>query len=182
MQSRFAILIIFVFTLAFACSDDDATGPVEEPVGLSNIVRVQSDTAQAGSRLGLDVYLENKEPLTGIVIPLEFESDFITIDSVSFIDGRLALNDFSGSQIHQDEHQVLFWYYPAVGEAVDSGSGRLFTVYIWIWGNAPAEDIIIDTTTINTSSKLGFSDSSYIFLSPEFEAGVLTVEPIQGGN
>ena len=182
MQSRFVILAIFIFALVVACSDDDPTGPAEEPEALNNIVWVQSDTAQAGSRLGLEVYLENKEPLTGIVIPLEFKSDFITIDSVSFIDGRLELNDFYGSQIHQDEHQVLFWYYPNVGEAVDSGSGMLFTIYVWIWGNAPAEEISIDTATINKSSKLGFSDSSYIFLSPEFEAGVLTVEPIQGGN
>ncbi|HEQ98008.1 MAG TPA: hypothetical protein ENO22_01555 [candidate division Zixibacteria bacterium] len=176
MQMRFALLLIFIITLAFYCSDDNPSAPVEEPEGLRNLVWVESDTAEAGSRLSLDVYLENKEPLTGVVIPLEFKSDFITIDSISFADVRLELSQLSGSLVYQEDHQVLYWYYPDVDEVVDSGSGKVFSIYVWVWGNAPAEDIVIDTTTINGSSKLGFSDSAYIFMTPDFEEGILSVE------
>jgi hypothetical protein len=176
MLSRIALVLIFIIALAFYCSDDNPSAPVEEPEGLRNLVRVESDTTQAGSRLSLDVFLENKEPLTGIVIPLEFKSEFITIDSISFADVRLELNQLSGGLVYQENHQVIFWYYPDVDEVVDSGSGKVFSIYVWVWGNAPAEDIVIDTTTINGSSKLGFSDSAYIFMTPDFEEGILSVE------
>jgi hypothetical protein len=179
MAARFIIIIISISILLISCSDENTSGPVIEPEGLIDIVTVGSDSVQAQMKFSIDVVVENKEELSGLVVPLGFTGENFSIDSISFIGSRFDIGDLSGAEIYPDDNKIIFWHYPEAGEAIDSGSGTAFKVYLWVWGNAPTQNIVIDTTTINTSVKLGYTDLEYNYYVPEFERGIIHVDGIQ---
>lgn len=164
--------------LVIGCSDDNTSGPIIEPEGLANKVTVDSDSVQAQSKFSIDIIIENKDELTGLAVPLVFSGENFSIDSISLHNSRFDLNELSGAEIYADDNKILFWYFPDAGEVIDSGSGVAFQVFLWVWGNAPTQDIIIDTTTINTSVKFGYTDLLYNNFVPDFEQGVIHVDAI----
>ena len=178
MGLRILIVLLCIFALIIGCSNENSSGPNPEPEPFVDRVVVESDSVQAQSKLSLDVVVENKTPLTGIVIPLGYSGQNFSIDSVSIVDSRFTASELSGLEIYPDENRIVFWYYPQGGEVIDSGSGIAFRIYLWVWGNAPTQDIVIDSATMKFSTKLGYCDLQYNYFVPDFKRGVVHVQSI----
>jgi hypothetical protein len=179
MTARIILVLITMFFLAFGCSDDKSSGPIVEPEALANKITVQSDSVEAHTKFSINVIVENKDQLSGLVIPLSFSGENFTVDSVSFIESRFDTSGLSGIEIYLDENKMVFWHYPNSGEVIDSGSGVAFKIFFWVWGNAPTQEIVIDSTTVNFSVNLGYSDLDYNYFVPDFEQGIIHVDAIQ---
>ncbi len=179
MTARIILILIIISFLAISCSDEKGSGPVIEPETLANKITVQSDSVEAHTKLSIDVIVENKDQLSGLVVPLSYSGENFSVDSVSFIGSRFDTSDLSGIEIYPDENKLVFWHYPKSGEVIDSGSGVAFKIYFWVWGNAPTQDIVIDSTTVNYSVNLGYSDLDYNYFVPDFEQGIIHVEGFQ---
>jgi hypothetical protein len=177
MCIRLMILLALVFAFGIVCSDDN---PVvqdddEPPVGLANKVWVKSDTVTAGERIALEVYVENNEPLTGIVIPLGFTDTTIALDSVTFAGSRFEDLELTNAEIDFDEQYMTIYTYTSGAEVIDSGSGLMCCLHFWVFGYSPTQDIIIDSVNIPPALRMGFMDSNGTAYTPEFEAGILHI-------
>lgn len=176
MFIRLMILLTLVCGFGLVCSDDNPVVPDDEPpLGLANKVWVESDSVTAGQKIMLEVYIENNEPLTGIVIPLGFADTTIALDSVTFTGSRFENIELTDVEIHHDEHYLTIYTYTSGAEVIDSGSGLMCNLYFWVFGYSPTQDIIIDSVNIPPVLRMGFMDSTGTAYTPEFEAGILHV-------
>lgn len=165
-----------LWAFALVCSDDNpVTQDDDPPVGLMNKVWVQSDTVTAGQKIMLEVYVENNEPLTGIVIPLGFPDTNFTLDSLTFTGSRFEDLELTNAEIFDNERYLTIFTYTSGAEVIDSGSGLMCNLYFWVFGYSPTQDIIIDSVNIPPVLRIGFMDSIGTAYTPEFEAGILHV-------
>ena len=176
-------LILYIISVALlmgiACSSDNPVDNGEpEPEPLVNKVWIdfESDSLATGEKFAIDVYFENAEPLTGLVIPLSFEAQNISVDSISLIGSRFETFEHKGYELSNDEMNFQVYAYSTENEIIDSASGLGFTVYLWVWGNAPAQDFSFDSTFIAPATHLQFMNEAQQSFTPLFEARTFHID------
>jgi len=178
MSIRLIVLLIFLMAFAVVCSDENPFDQRDDepPPSPANMVWIENDTVAAGERVAIDVFMENNEPLTGIVIPLTYADTTVSLDSLSFIGSRIEDLEIKGSEIDFENQQVAIYAYSSDRELIDSGSGLVCRLYFWVYGYSPTHDITIDSVSIPSALRLAFMDSVGIAYTPQFEPGILHVE------
>lgn len=155
-----------------ACSSDnpvDNDEPEPEPLTNKVWVNFDPDTLDSGEKYAIDVYFENSEILTGMVIPLSFEAVNISIDSISLIGSRFENFVHKGFELSNEAMSFQVFAYSTESEVIDSASGLGFTIYLWVWGNAPTQDFNLDSTFIAPATHLQFMNEAQQSFTPAFE-------------
>ena len=182
MKMALIYLLGLVLIVGLACSEDNPVdNDPEEPEALANKVWINydSDTLTASNTYTIDVYFENNEPLLGLVIPMSFEGDNISIDSISLIGSRFEDFAHKGFELSNDEQNFLVYAYSTEDEILDTASGLGFTIYLWVWGNAPDQEFSFDSTFIAPASHLQFMNEQQQSFTPEFETKLFQIKSIQ---
>jgi hypothetical protein len=169
-------VIILLLIMVISCSEDKVVDIEPEEETLLNKVSVASDTVSAGTKFSIDVYIENNEPLAGIVIPLEYPGENITLDSISLMDTRFEDYVHTGTVLDSESRRMAFYVYASGNEVIDTGRGTACHLYFWVWGNSPTQDIVIDSVFIPQSLYISFMDTTYNrSFVPDFESGLLHI-------
>ncbi len=177
MRNLLAILTLILAAVIVGCDNDDPVGPGEQ--ALVNKVWVDSISVSAQSKFILNVYVENKQPLNGIVVPLEYPGQNLAVDSIVFEDSRFEDFSLANAFIYPDDQSLTVSIFPDASELIDTSSGLLCKVYFWAMGNAPTQDVLIDTTENIQSSRFGFIDQEYAQFAPDFIPGLIHIEGFQ---
>jgi len=139
-------------------------------------INFEFDSLETGEKYEIDVYFENAESLTGLVIPLSFEAENISVDSISLIGSRFESFEHKGYELSNDEMNFQVFAYSTENEIIDSASGLGFTVYLWVWGNAPTQDFTLDSTFIAPATHLQFMNEEQQSFTPLFEARTFHID------
>jgi len=159
------------------CGSDDPVGPEEES-GLENKVWIDSISVDAQSHFAINVYVENKQPLNGVVIPLKYISENLEIDSIVFTGSRFEEFELKNKYNYPQDLIFVASVFPDGTELIDTASGLFCKIYFWAKGNAPTQDVLLDTTAALITAKFGFIDEDYNQFAPDFYPGLIQIEAL----
>lgn len=173
---KFLIVFWAVVILSISgCSDDDTVGPGDDFGPLRNLVRIEPMVISPGTSSEIEIYMENKLELSGLVIPLAYSGEHISLDSVTYSEGRFAEFTQVYSYIYPDQNQVILTAFYGEDEMIDTGRGNIFVLHLSLDQSAPSQEIEIDTIFIAPASRLAFYDTDSYGFVPGFEKGILVV-------
>lgn len=181
MKSALIYLFGLVLVLGLACSSDNPVdNEPEEPEPLVNKVWINydADTLAASGTYAIDVYFENNEPLLGLVIPMKFDAQNVSVDSISLIGSRFENFVHKGYTLSNDDKNFQVYAYSTQDEIVDTAGGLGFTIYFWVWGNAPDQDFSFDSTFIAPAAHLQFMNEQQQSFTPEFETKTFHIQSL----
>jgi len=153
--------------------------------GTPDTLRIESTSGMAGGDIVLPVYFYNDETISALEMVLDYNNNYLAIDSFSIAGSRLV--DFEDLQvIFRDSANLINFYVYDLYENIPPGTGMLCNLYFtasssagdlyfdvvngkWPFGTPPYDD----TMTTRFADSIA---SSFIF--PEIDEGVIhVVEP-----
>ena len=159
--------------------------PVVKAIAAGGIT-VDSVEATPGSKVAVPIRLiGNIVPIAGIQVALRIESSFFTIDSVSLEGSIKPVGMMSAIAIDNATDSVGIILYPDNSSypysTISAASGLLATLHGTVSGDAPLQDIGVDSIFHGTSSIMwtgaGFSDDQGLFYEASvFHAGAVMVQ------
>ena len=163
-----ALLATAVTSLLPGCgSSTEPEKPLVNKVYMSKDIEVTG-----GDTFSVPVYFENEKPIAALSLPLQFPSNVMRCDSVSFIGSRCEEFLLTRFYVRHDTIQI-----GAIDTAgVGAGNGLYVTLYFWAFGNAPDTNIAIDLL-VNPTLPFGYTDTSLTAdaIIPQFEAGLIHI-------
>jgi len=144
--------------------------------GVSDTLRIDSAVAQAATSGELPVYFTNDEALTGIEVTLSWDSPDITVDSFSFVGGRLTGHTAVGWTTIDT---ALSIYFIAFADLVPPGQGLLGTIHFGYLSSINPQVVTVDTVTVFAPQvEYGtlFSDDFHEPFTPQVVKGYLDIQ------
>lgn len=144
--------------------------------GAPDTLRIDTSSAFAGGSGETAVYFTNDETLTGIEVTIAWGSPDVTVDSFSFVGGRLA--GFSATGWAPIDSGLSI-YFLAFEDAVPPGDGLLGTIHFGYLSTINPQMVIIDTATIMAPQvEYGtvFSDDFHEPFAPQVVSGYLDIQ------
>ncbi|NMC44731.1 MAG: hypothetical protein GYA46_12500, partial [candidate division Zixibacteria bacterium] len=135
--------------------------PAEQMIpdpGIVDTIRVNDLCAIAGGKAVVEVHLFNDENICGIQMPLKWSSAAITLDSVSFVGGRVDYIETKPVQIDTANHRVNIGIVTITEDPIPAGQGLVAKLYFDIPAGTPNQTIAIDSTLYPPVSVPLFSD------------------------
>ena len=117
---------------------------------LPDTLRVDSATSFVSGIGIVPVTFFNDELLTSIEVTLRHNSDQITIDSFSFVGGRLESSAFLSSALISADSNIVAVSSFSFGESIPAGSGLLGRLFLSYSQSIIPQGILIDSTTWQT--------------------------------
>lgn len=164
-------------------SKDDRGGETPGPVwtfttgtgtGFGNVVEIENLNVSSGSNVEVKVFFENNRELAAVTVPLQYSSNDIMCDSVSFVGSRIEYINLKGSNLKLEVRQVLIFGVVISESYIPRGSGLLAKIFFTI--PHPVNAIVeIDTSFFPPSTELGFVDYIADPITPEFIPGRIVI-------
>jgi hypothetical protein len=156
------------------CSGDDLDPGIADTVRVES-VQVAIDPVNPVS-FSVPVYLYNDESISGASLGLVYNSDNITIDSVTLTNG-VASNAFSQSQAHPSGQMAIIGFWTTFSDDwVSSGQGTLANLWFTLDAGAPEHVINIDSLFFAPAGDFVLTKGDGNSLYPQFVAGTINVE------
>ncbi len=156
------IRLLFLTGIAAAAAilscSNKAAEPNVEPLE-NHVYLPETDTVLAGTHFALPVYFANEAPLSGISVPLVFSSPDVECESLSFAGSRVADWLFNASYYDNGTREIRLGAVSGAG-GLPAGRGLLATIYMWVHGNAPETEMVIDTSWLYPNLDLRYADTS----------------------
>jgi hypothetical protein len=137
--------------------------------------------AAPGTPVVVDVYAYTERNVVQIALALDYSSDKLILDSVSFIGTRCESAPTKTVQSQVSLHKVYVVAEFASGVPLPPGSGPIAALHFTVAADAPNSTIVIDSTTVgivsNTRLMLTEADGSISFV-PIFSPGVVTIKSV----
>jgi len=144
--------------------------------GLSDTLRIDSAVAQAATSGQLPVYFTNDETLSGIEVTLSWDSPEITVDSFSFVGGRLAGFSAIGWTTVDTGLSI---YYIGFSDLIPPGEGLLGTIHYGYLSDINPQVVTVDTSTLfapQVEYGTRFSDDFHEPFTPTVVKGYLDIQ------
>ena len=134
-------------------------------------VRVASGSAQPGDHIVVPVTLHNIQTITAFSIPLAFDPDVLTCDSISYAGTRIDYINITMDTINNITGNVLFGMVVLTEANLAPGDGEVARLYMTVNVNAPEQVTIIDTAFFPPAGDLALIDPAAQTIVPEFVHG-----------
>lgn len=173
MRDRMKTYLAIAVT-ALALNLTIGTVYAEDP-GAPDTLRIDTSTAFAGGSGELPVYFVNDESLSGIEVTIAWDSPEVTVDSFSFVGGRLAGYSATGWAPVDSGLSIFFI---AFEDLIPPGEGLLGTIHFGYLSTINPQLVTVDTATITAPQvEYGtmFSDDFHEPFSPQVIAGYLDI-------
>ncbi len=159
------------------CSNVPCTGEATDPdPGMPDTVRVESLDLQLGTtEFDLRVYLHNDEDLSGINIPIAWDSPDITCEAVDFSGSRVDYIATKIVSIDNPNHRVNVGVIVFFEPLVQPGSGLVFTLRFSVDPSAVQQIMIFDKTFYTPGGILMLSSSTGSSFVPQFVPGTINL-------
>lgn len=141
---------------------------------LPDTLSIGKAVAIKAGQYAVQVNFVNDQNLAAVTIPLIIRGKGATIDSVSFVDSRVAYLSMRPITIAEDRQRVIFGAIQFTESEIPPGKGLLATIYVTLTDLAENGSVEIDTATFGTTSLLFTLPSSESFV-PQFIPGPITV-------
>ncbi|MGD8923008.1 MAG: cohesin domain-containing protein, partial [Candidatus Zixiibacteriota bacterium] len=118
-------------------------------------ISIDSVQAHAGDPFSVAIRLHNNNaPFSGLLVPIRYDSPYLTLDSVTF-DGSIVIDGLSGGSFDfQTEKRVNIMYLPVPSSepppTISGPTGLVATVYFTLSDQAPAQFIDLDSVFIDS--------------------------------
>jgi hypothetical protein len=146
--------------LLFAACSDEVANP--EDVVPQNLVYLDSTiVVDGGDHFSVAVYFENSVPIAGVSVPLKYSSTHMECESLSFVGSRVADWLVNASHFDNAKQEVRIGAVAAT-QHLEPGNGLLARIHLWVHGNAPDSDIVIDTALLSPNLDLRYADTSVV--------------------
>lgn len=165
-------------------SHDDRGGEIPGPVwtfrtgtgaGYGNIVEIESVYVSSGSDVEVKIFFENNVELAAVTIPLQYSSNDVVCDSVSFIGSRIEYLSVKGSNLDLSDRLVLSWGLVMYDSLIPTGSGLLGKIYFTI--PHPVNTVVtMNSTFFPPATELKFVDYSAASITPQFVPGKIVID------
>ncbi len=182
---RKLLLFIFVVVLAITLAPSEGYGQVT----YTGLVTIDSVDVEPGESFSMDVNLEsNNLAIPAIIVPLKFDKEILSVDSISFI-GSAMPQDFDViSNVDSFLGIIKFTYIAKFVSPVPSYNetgGKLFTIYFSLDQSAKSQISQIDSlnTAVNVGSGIvhteqlvvsdDLGENSYLL---DFKPGVINIQ------
>lgn len=143
---------------------------------VADTLKIDTSTAFAGGSANIPIYFTNDEPLSGIEVTVAWGSPEVTVDSFSFVGGRLAGYSATG---WAPIDSGLSIYFIAFDDLVPPGDGLLGTIHFGYLSTIDPQLVTVDTSTISTSQivySTVFSNDFYEPFIPQVISGSLDIQ------
>ncbi|TFH65035.1 MAG: hypothetical protein E4G91_03895, partial [Candidatus Zixiibacteriota bacterium] len=166
---RASILMLSVFLLTAG------TVLAQDP-GNRDTVRVAKVTTNAGQKVGVPVTIYNDENLGGYSLGLKWNSNDVSVDSISYIGTRLSAAQKKPKTIDNPGHRVLVGMYDADGyDPLGPGDGLVFTIWFVVAPGAPDQFVELDSTFFPPAGRFVLSLATGASITPEFTKGEIKI-------
>jgi hypothetical protein len=147
----------------------------QEDPGVPDTISVASVTTLPGQNVAVAVNMYNDELLGAITIPLHWSSPDITIDSVSFVGGRINYLSNKPATIYNADQNVIFGCLVVMEEYIPAGSGMVATLYFHVPSGIPDQFVTIDSTTIPPVANLVLNQTNSADIIPVMVPGKIKI-------
>ncbi|HOP07756.1 MAG TPA: T9SS type A sorting domain-containing protein [candidate division Zixibacteria bacterium] len=150
----------------------------------NGVISIDTVVVQAGDHFGVPVRITNNNlEIAGLQIPIQFESSYLTVDSISYVGSLKPTTMSTAEHIDNNSDTLSFVYYPNIDtypiSTITSTSGILATIFFTLSAAAPEGTIGLDSLYTPTSlywTGVGFSDPDGTMYQPAgFEPGAVIV-------
>ncbi len=139
-------------------------------------IRVAHANVYAGSTVAVPVYFNNNEWIGGMTVGLHWNSDDVTLDSVTHVGSRVEYVNFKFATINAANKTLLLGMATLPPEPfLMPGSGLWATMWFTAGPNCPVA-VAIDSQYIGPGGEVVFADSLAQLIYPQFAAGSITVD------
>jgi len=137
---------------------------------------VGHDSGAVGSTVAIPVTFKNCAELGGVVIPLKWNPDLVTLDSIDFTGSRVeyVVSKSHDDAIDNDANTVTLFVLVVDEEPLAVGEGLFATLRFYVDASSD-EPVIIDTTFIPPAGSYIFSEPDATPVPTEFMPGSITV-------
>ncbi len=143
--------------------------------GIPDTLRIDSAVAHTGGSGELPVYFTNDQSLTGVEVTVSWDSPEVTVDSFSFVGGRLAGYTSTGWATIDSGLSI---YFIAFEDLIPPGEGLLGTIHFGYLSTIDPQLVTVDTATIfapQVEYSTLFSDDFHEPFSPQVVKGYLDI-------
>jgi hypothetical protein len=165
-------LIVPLLTLVLA-----STGLAQsDPVGAVDSVVVSNVQVMAGNSFVMSVRLVNDEPLSAWSVPLHYDRERMTLDSVSFVNSISSHWSFLRSAHDAAGGSVLVGAVVLSESLIEPGGGTLFELFFHAnTGREAGEVGLIDTAYIPPAGEFLLTAYPHANIYPAFGSGKMTI-------
>ena len=154
-----------------------ATVHAQDP-NIPDTVYIDSAISTSFNRGIVPVYFSNDEELAGMELTLVFNSLDVTVDSFSFIDGRVE--SYSKWVVQLADNYITIHCVPLDATMIPTGSGLLGNFYFSYASSITPQVVSIDSITLvhnGAEYSTSFSDITANNFKPVFVNGYLDIQP-----
>jgi hypothetical protein len=168
MKVLLALFVTLLLSLSAVGQDD--------PYGIIDTVRVESVAASPGDRIDVPIYLVNDEALRGLTVPIKFEQQVLTLDTVSFEGSKIEYLSARFSPIDNTEGTVLIAGVVITEDTIPAGTGLLATLVFQVSPDAEiGHTCQFDTVFVPPSGYLLMSTHDFGSVVPAFAPGTIEI-------
>jgi Secretion system C-terminal sorting domain/Putative Ig domain len=147
-----------------------------DPFGIQDTIGVEITTCPRGSKVVVDIYLNNDEALKGVSVPLRFSSNYLICDSVIFSGTKLESVVMKQSMINNDSGYVLLGGLVISEDPISTGPGILAKLAFEVSHDAPEGlEIVIDSGFIAPAGEMVLTMVTAEEIFPAFRSGKISV-------
>ncbi len=177
LKNKFALLLgllLYFMVCSPVFSQVDAFGTLDR-------MYIDNASVMAGNDVAVHFYMQNDELISSASIPLKYNTDYLTLDSLDFRGSRIdyiANKMTTPGLIGDIDGHFLVSFFILFEDAVPVGDGRLFTAYFSVADSAIlGSTFAIDTLFYPPGGEFIFVEASQsAIIVPQFEAGSISVQ------
>jgi hypothetical protein len=173
----FAILLPPAVLVASASQLEARSTAIPDPF-LPDTVSIDSTGLFIPDPAILPVHFTNDEEIEALEVTLSHDSPWVTVDSFSFIGGRVEGLSLKGFRI--DINAISIYAVPTSEPVIPAGTGLLGRLHFSYQQSAPAHLLTIDTVRViinQIEHSTFFTDLNDSVFVPQFKRGYLSIDP-----
>ncbi len=148
----------------------------DDPYGIVDTVRIHSVSAESGSSVSVDIYMFNDPDLNSLTVPLSFDPEFLTLDTVRFNGSQIEYLNTKPFMIDNNNGKVLIGGIVITEDPIPVGSGLLATLDFSVSAEAiPGDIFVLDTSFVPPAGYFVFVPVGHDKFTPEFVAGEIRI-------
>lgn len=172
------VLVLFVALLLVAAMTSKGEVLGDDP-NAADTIYVDSVLSTSATRGFVPIYFFNDEDLGGIEMTLTYDSPEVSVDSFSFVEGRLEAFTLRGAN-QFTWNSVTVYCFPLADGLIPTGSGLLGKLHFSYVPGIEAQVVKIDTISVVLGDRgfsTVFSSASAVPFKPVFVSGYLDIQP-----
>jgi hypothetical protein len=148
----------------------------DDPYGVVDTVRIATVSTEPGSSVSVDVYIFNDPGLSSLTVPIKFNQEFLTLDTIRFDGSKIEYLSMKPFLIDNENGKVLLGGLVIMEDPIPAGPGLLATLDFSVSSGAnPGDVFVLDTSFVPPAGYFIFVPVDLDKFAPEFVAGELRI-------